>query len=91
MEYITLDFTGYRYLGEIHKELKEKFKFPDYYGENLDALWDCMRCYCDYDLYVYIKGLSSLPKEFEDYMRKILEVFDDVHDETPNITFEIVS
>lgn len=25
-----------------HKYLKRKLAFPDYYGENLDALWDCL-------------------------------------------------
>ena len=91
MNTITLDFSGCKYLGEIHKILKESFDFPGYYGENLDALWDCMRYYCDYNLHVYIKGLNALPDEFSEYIKKMLEVFDDVHDETPNITFEIIS
>ena len=25
-----------------HKYIKEKLDFPDYYGENLDALFDCL-------------------------------------------------
>ena len=35
---IVLDFTGCKYLGEIHLILKTKFGLPDYYGENWDAL-----------------------------------------------------
>lgn len=38
---IILDFTGCRRLGEIHKILRERFGFPEYYGENWSALWDC--------------------------------------------------
>lgn len=40
---ITLDFTGFKFLGEVHRELKKKFGLPDYYGENWNALWDCLR------------------------------------------------
>ncbi len=91
MKYITLDFTGCRYLGEIHRILKEQFDFPDYYGENLSALWDCMSDYCDENTHIYIKGLSDLPNEFDEYMKKIWKIFCRVNRTTPNITFEIVS
>lgn len=43
---IILDFTGCRYLGEIHRILKKKFGLPEYYGENWDALWDCLEYLC---------------------------------------------
>ena len=90
MEKVILDFTGCKYLGEVHKILKSTFDFPDYYGENLDSLWDCMRYYCENNLYVYIKGISTLPESFSDYMAKMIGVFNRVHEETPNITFEII-
>ena len=90
MEYLTLDFSDCKYISQVHKKLKETLKFPDYYGENLDALWDCMRDYVS-NVHVYVKGFYSLPKNWADYMDKIIEVFDDVHKETPNFTFEIIS
>ena len=88
---IVLDFTGCKYLGEIHKILKERFGFPEYYGENLSALWDCLSYYCtDEDLSVHIKGVGAMPEELQGYMVKVMEVFDDVHEETPNVTFEVI-
>lgn len=39
---VILDFTGCKYLGEIHRILKTKFGLPEYYGENRDAL--SMKC-----------------------------------------------
>lgn len=91
MQKITLDFINCKYFLDLHKELKEKFGFPDYYGENLDALWDCLDNYCDWDLCVYIKGIYKLPIEWSEYVNKMLEVFSDVHESTPNINFEIIS
>lgn len=40
---IILDFAECKCLGEIHKVFKKKFGLPEYYGENPDALWDCLR------------------------------------------------
>ena len=28
----------------LHAQFKHQRSFPDYYGENLDALWDCIQC-----------------------------------------------
>ena len=39
---IIIDFASCR-PEEIHTMLKEKFGFPEYYGRNLSALWDCLR------------------------------------------------
>lgn len=92
MNKITLDFTNCKYIGEIHTILKKKFKFPDYYGENLSALWDCLRDYCDEDSTVYIKGVDSLPNDLREYMHeKIFGIFNDIHEETPTITFIEIS
>ena len=90
---IILDFTKCKYLGEIHLELKEKFGFPEYYGENWDALWDCLRyLWLDGEsIKVNIYGFSTLPDDLRDYCKTMLKIFGDVHKETPNVVFELVS
>lgn len=42
MRKIVLDFHGLRTRKEIHEYLAEKMEFPEYYGRNLDALYDCL-------------------------------------------------
>ncbi len=40
MEHIILD--GKKIKEKKHDYLKEELNFPDYYGRNLDALYDCL-------------------------------------------------
>ena len=47
MRKITLDFGGPASAAaftrrEIHEYIAEKMDFPEYYGHNLDALYDCL-------------------------------------------------
>ena len=39
---IVLDALYMDEKGTAHRYLKEKMQFPDYYGGNLDALYDCL-------------------------------------------------
>jgi len=42
MKKIYLDFSHCNDRREVHAYLKEQFDFPDYYGNNLDALHDAL-------------------------------------------------
>lgn len=42
MKKITLDGNMMTSRQEAHAYIKKKMKFPDYYGNNLDALADCL-------------------------------------------------
>ena len=90
---IILDFTGCKYLGEIHLILKTKLGLPEYYGNNWDAFWDCMQglFYQRGNFKVNVCGFLSLPNDLREYCKAMLEVFEDVHKETPNVIFELIS
>lgn len=90
---IVLDFSKCRYPYDIHKVLKETFGFPEYYGENWDALWDCLRYYWanESDVTVEICGYTTLEQELRDYASEMFTVFDNVHTTTPTVTFRVVS
>ena len=42
MKQITLDGNRLSDAATVHTYLKETFNFPDYYGNNFDALYDCL-------------------------------------------------
>ena len=39
---ICIDCTGLEDARQLHVKLKKELGFPDYYGYNLDALFDCL-------------------------------------------------
>ncbi|MDE6111127.1 MAG: barstar family protein [Eubacterium sp.] len=39
---IIIDFSDCLYLESLHNEIKDKLALPDWYGKNLDALWDSL-------------------------------------------------
>lgn len=43
MKKIVVDGKDFENKEGLHDALKDKLDFPDYYGKNLDALWDCLR------------------------------------------------
>ncbi|MFD6509222.1 barstar family protein [Bacillus sp. NPDC060175] len=39
---MVIDVSNIYSAKELHLLLKEKLEFPDFYGENWDAFWDCI-------------------------------------------------
>ena len=54
---MVLDALQMQNRDDAHIYLKDMFRFPDYYGENLDALYDCL-CGVQF-LYVRIVNMSN--------------------------------
>lgn len=70
-----LDLTGCKYLGELHQRIKEALDFPDYYGENWDAFWDCINVDCDVDI-VIIKGSNQVVEELKSDVAIMIELLE---------------
>jgi len=89
---IVLDFSKCRYWLELHDMLKEKFGLPEYYGKNWDALWDLLDgCFTDRGYWeVHIKNYHTMPLDWQESCKTMLQIFDDVHKNTPNVVFKFI-
>ena len=81
MNHFMLDFSEIKTVLELHQYLKESFDLPEYYGNNMDALWDCLSCCYDESTTIELRNLDVLRKRLEQTTQIMLEVFQDLHDE----------
>ena len=90
MRKIILDFTGAKTWADIYGVMKNSFAFPYECVNNLyDALYDAMSYAWSENVCIVVKGIDKVSCEWKQYMQEILEVFQDIHAETPNVTFVI--
>lgn len=47
MKTVTLALARMQSIRQLHKYLRTELELPDYYGENLDALYDCLTEVCE--------------------------------------------
>ena len=74
---IQIDLSGCKYADQIHKKLKDSFGFPDYYGENWSAFWDCLRDFGiseDSSREVIVYGIDLHSEELKTYTEKMVEI-----------------
>lgn len=86
MKTITLDFTGIKTHSDLHDYFQEIFDLPDYYGRNIDALWDCLQCSFHEETTIVLNNLLSLPDEMHP---AIADLFEDLEHEEDNVTVQI--
>ena len=95
-ELYTIDFTNVQHYLEMHFIIREALDWPDYYGCNWDAFWDCLTNMVGRPVHIEIIGLDVIERKFDDAARIMIETlkefkhYDD--DEYVNdIQIEIVS
>ena len=71
---------------EAHAEIARALEFPDYYGKNLDALWDMLT---SMDADVTMVNVSAMLRALGAYGCKILSTFYDAMEENDGLTLTI--
>ena len=95
-EKYTLDFTNVNHYLEMHFTIRQALDFPDYYGCNWDAFWDCLTNMVGRPIHIKIIGFDIIERKFENAAKIMMETLKEFkhyeNDEYVNdIQIEIVS
>ena len=73
-EKYTIDFSGVNYYLEMHGVIWRALEFPDYYGCNWSAFWDCLKDMYGDPIHIEIIGLDVIERKFGDAAKKMIEI-----------------
>lgn len=77
---ITLDAAKLRERLPAHDYLKEVLALPDYYGKNLDALYDCLTELGETEI-----QFVNLDAAEGSYFSRVLDLFQEAREENPRL------
>ena len=75
----VIDFSNCT--NDLHGIIKKELEFPDWYGRNLDALWDLLTGYMYVPAYITIiykpkNPESKRSQELGEYIDRIIKIFE---------------
>ena len=74
-ELYTLDFTRVNYINEVHQIIKEELDFPEHYGMNWDACWDCLTDMAGDPIHMELIGMERVQNKFPWHAKIMLNIF----------------
>ncbi|MBQ1278886.1 MAG: barstar family protein [Clostridia bacterium] len=91
MKSISIDFSQCKYPMDIHCEIKEKLKLPEWYGNNSDALWDMLVGFIStpIEITVIFKPEKEVSKNLKESVLRIIEIFKEAAAEDVEIKLNI--
>jgi ribonuclease inhibitor len=85
MRQIEIDGNAIFTSPDLHKALAEALSFPEYYGSNLDALYDCLT-EIDQDTLLILNNWHHIEFHLKDYSGKAVYVFHCAQEDNPRIS-----
>lgn len=76
MKKYILNGDSFKSRQEAYEHISQVLEFPNYFGKNLDALWDLLSERTDQE--ILIENARSIPNYLDQYGLAILDVFGDM-------------
>jgi len=84
MKEVTLDCRGFVPRSELHRAFAEALSFPDHYGNNLDALHDCLTSLSE-EIRLTLCHWTAAEEGMGRYAQALKRVLEDSEAENPNL------
>ena len=85
---LNLDGIVLKSKEELHSTIQWQLSLPDYYGRNLDALWDVLSTWSK-SLCIEVTHIEQMKANLEDYAESLLELLQEVAAENNAIVLSI--
>lgn len=87
MRSIIIDFSKCKYPMDLHNTIREKLNLPEWYGNNLDALWDMLTGFIEtpVNITVIYKPENKSSESLKENVQKIIECFKEASEEDEEI------
>ena len=86
MKSVILDAKKMLEKEKMHEYFAKKFDLPEYYGRNLDALFDCL-CEINEPMLIKLKNEDALQGDTKE---SLIRLFHDVCNENEMVKFELI-
>ncbi len=88
---ITIDFSNCNNWVEAHELIKKELELPEFYGCNLDALWDAVTglMYVPVNIKIIFKPETVAAEKLADEIEKIIQVFQEAEEEYNQIRLTV--
>jgi ribonuclease inhibitor len=89
MKNIVIDFSKCKYPMDLHNEIRGKLELPEWYGNNLDALWDMLTGFIEtpIEITVIYKPENKAAENLKENVLKVIETFKEASEEDKEIKF----
>ena len=83
MKKIIIIFSFCKYPMDLHKEIRQKLDLPEWYGNNLSALWDMLTGFIEtpVSITVIFKPETKAAENLKENVLKIIETFKEAAEE----------
>ncbi len=73
---------------QLHEEIARQLDLPDYYGNNLDALWDVLSAWSQ-PMQIVVEHSADLERQLGGYGEMVLQLFQEAEEENNAISVDI--